>query len=36
LRVGEIIVVIVGLMLAFQLDRWWEQRGERAQAFSSY
>lgn len=27
----EIIVVIVGLMLAFQLDRWWEQRGERAQ-----
>lgn len=29
--VVEIIVVIVGLMLAFQLDRWWEQRGERAQ-----
>ena len=27
----EIIVVIVGLMLAFQLDRWWEERGERAQ-----
>lgn len=27
----EIIVVIVGLMLAFQLDRWWEQRGERVQ-----
>jgi hypothetical protein len=29
--VVEIIVVIVGLMLAFQLDRWWEQRGEHAQ-----
>ena len=29
--VVEIIVVIVGLMLAFQLDRWWEQRGERVQ-----
>jgi len=29
--VVEIIVVIVGLMLAFQLDRWWEYRGERAQ-----
>jgi len=27
----EIIVVIVGLMLAFQMDRWWEQRGDRAQ-----
>jgi len=27
----EIIVVIVGLMLAFQLDRWWERRGEHAQ-----
>ena len=27
----EIVVVIVGLMLAFQLDRWWEQRGERVQ-----
>jgi len=27
----EIIVVIVGLMLAFQLDRWGEERGERAQ-----
>jgi hypothetical protein len=27
----EILVVIVGLMLAFQLDRWWEQRGESAQ-----
>jgi hypothetical protein len=26
----EILVVIVGLMLAFQLDRWWEQRGEQA------
>ena len=24
----EILVVIVGLMLAFQLDRWWEQRGD--------
>ncbi len=27
----EILVVIVGLMLAFQLDRWWERRGERVQ-----
>jgi hypothetical protein len=27
----EIVVVIVGLMLAFQLDRWWEQRGDRSQ-----
>ena len=27
----EISVVVVGLMLAFQLDRWWEARGERAQ-----
>jgi hypothetical protein len=27
----EILVVIVGLLLAFQLDRWWEQRGERVQ-----
>lgn len=27
----EVLVVIVGLMLAFQLDRWWEQRGERVQ-----
>jgi hypothetical protein len=27
----EILVVIVGLMLAFQLDRWWEQRGEIVQ-----
>ncbi len=27
----EILVVIVGLMLAFQLDRWWEQRGDSAQ-----
>ena len=27
----EILVVIVGLMLAFQLDRWWEQRGDRSQ-----
>jgi len=29
--VVELFVVIVGLMLAFQLDRWWEQRGERVQ-----
>ena len=29
--VVEIIVVIVGLMLAFQLDGWVEQRGERKQ-----
>lgn len=29
--VVEVLVVIVGLMLAFQLDRWWEQRGEQAQ-----
>lgn len=29
--VVEILVVIVGLMLAFQLDRWWEARGERVQ-----
>jgi hypothetical protein len=27
----EILVVIVGLMLAFQVDRWWEKRGERVQ-----
>ncbi|MBT8062701.1 MAG: hypothetical protein HKO64_00200 [Xanthomonadales bacterium] len=27
----ELIVVIVGLVLAFQADRWWEERGERAQ-----
>lgn len=27
----EILIVIVGLFLAFQLDRWWEQRGEQAQ-----
>lgn len=27
----EVLVVIVGLLLAFQLDRWWEQRGERVQ-----
>ncbi len=27
----EILVVIVGLILAFQVDRWWEQRGDRAQ-----
>ena len=29
--VVEILVVIIGLMLAFQLDRWWEERGEQAQ-----
>ena len=28
---AEILVVIVGLMLAFQIDRWWEQRGENVQ-----
>lgn len=27
----EIIVVVVGLFMAFQLDRWWEQRGDREQ-----
>lgn len=27
----EIFVVIVGLMLAFQLDRWWEAQGDRTQ-----
>ena len=27
----EIAVVVIGLMLAFQLDRWWEARGEQAQ-----
>jgi hypothetical protein len=27
----EISVVVIGLMLAFQLDRWWEARGERVQ-----
>ncbi len=25
----ELLVVIIGLMMAFQLDRWWEERGER-------
>ena len=25
----EVIVVMVGLFMAFQLDRWWEQIGER-------
>jgi hypothetical protein len=25
----ELFVVVVGLLLAFQIDRWWEQRGER-------
>jgi hypothetical protein len=25
----ELLVVIVGLMMAFQLDRWWEDIGER-------
>jgi len=29
--VVEVVVVIVGLMLAFQLDGWVEQRGERKQ-----
>ena len=27
----ELFVVVVGLLLAFQIDRWWEQRGERLQ-----
>jgi len=27
----EMLVVIVGILLAFQIDRWWEQRGERMQ-----
>ena len=27
----EIIVVIVGLFMAFQLGRWWEQRDDRQQ-----
>jgi hypothetical protein len=26
----ELLVLIVGLALAFQVDRWWEQRAERA------
>jgi len=25
----EVIVVAVGLLMAFQVDRWWEERGER-------
>ena len=25
----EIAVVVVGLFMAFQLDRWWEQRGDQ-------
>ena len=28
---AEILLVIVGLILAFQIDRWWEQRGENVQ-----
>lgn len=27
----ELLVVLVGILLAFQVDRWWEQRGERIQ-----
>lgn len=27
----ELLVVIVGLVLAFQVDRWWEGRADRAQ-----
>ena len=27
----EMLVVVVGILLAFQIDRWWEQRGERMQ-----
>jgi hypothetical protein len=26
----ELLVVVVGLVLAFQVDRWWEERGDRA------
>ena len=26
-----LFVVVVGLLLAFQIDRWWEQRGEQLQ-----
>lgn len=26
----ELLVVIVGLVLAFQVDRWWEERADRA------
>ena len=29
----EMLVVLVGILLAFQVDRWWEQRGERIQEF---
>jgi len=25
----EILVVVIGLMMAFQLDRWWEAKGEQ-------
>lgn len=25
----ELLVVVIGLVLAFQVDRWWEERGER-------
>jgi hypothetical protein len=27
----EMLVVVVGILLAFQIDRWWEQRRERIQ-----
>ncbi|MEE9578401.1 MAG: hypothetical protein V3W24_02415 [Gemmatimonadota bacterium] len=27
----EVFVVAVGLLMAFQVDRWWEERGEREQ-----
>jgi hypothetical protein len=27
----EMLVVLAGILLAFQVDRWWEQRGERIQ-----
>ena len=26
----ELLVVIIGLVLAFQIDCWWEERGDRA------
>ena len=26
----ELLVVIIGLVLAFQIDRWWEERDDRA------
>jgi hypothetical protein len=29
--VVEVVVVMAGLLMAFQLDRWWEQRDERRQ-----